>query len=103
MIVAGIDIGSISTETVIMQDQQILSFSILPTGANSIQAAEFSLSKALAEAGLKRTDLAAIVTTGYGRISFPGATKRITEITCHARGAYYLDRKSTRLNSSHRT
>jgi predicted CoA-substrate-specific enzyme activase len=91
MIVAGIDIGSISTETVIMQDQQILSFAILPTGANSIQAAEFSLTKALAEAGLKRTDLAAIVTTGYGRISFPGATKRITEITCHARGAFYLN------------
>lgn len=91
MIVAGIDIGSISTETVIMQEQQILSFSILPTGANSIQAAELSLTKALTQAGLKRTDLAAIVTTGYGRISFPSATKRITEITCHARGAFYTN------------
>ncbi len=91
MIVAGIDIGSISTETVIVRDQQMLSFSILPTGANSIQAAELSLTQALATAGLKRADLASIVTTGYGRISFPTATKRITEITCHARGAFYLN------------
>ncbi len=91
MIVAGIDIGSISTETVIVRDQQMLSFSILPTGANSIQAAELSLTRALAASGLKRADLAAIVTTGYGRISFPAATKRVTEITCHARGAFYLN------------
>jgi len=30
------------------------------------------------------------VTTGYGRSSFPLAHKMITEITCHARGAFYI-------------
>lgn len=91
MIVAGIDIGSSTTETVILRENQILNSSILPTGANSILAAERSLTKALEDMGLQRTDLAAIVTTGYGRISFPGATKRVTEITCHARGAFFLE------------
>jgi len=90
MIVAGIDIGSISTETVILQDNQILSSSIIPTGAKSGMAAERSLAWALKQINLEQGELAAIVTTGYGRASFPAATKRITEITCHARGAFFV-------------
>ena len=90
MIVAGMDIGSITAETVILQDNQMLSSSIVPTGANSRTAAERSLAEALKQASLRQEDLAAIVTTGYGRASFPSATKMITEITCHARGAFFV-------------
>lgn len=90
MIVAGMDIGSISTETVILQDSKILSTSIIPTGAKSQMAAERSLAWALKQINLEQGELAAIVTTGYGRASFPSATKRITEITCHARGAFFV-------------
>jgi len=90
MIVAGIDIGSITAETVILQDSQILASSILPTGANSRSAAERSLAAALEQAELEKEDLSHIVTTGYGRASFPSAQKRITEITCHARGAFFI-------------
>jgi predicted CoA-substrate-specific enzyme activase len=90
MIVAGMDIGSITAETVILQDNQMLSSSIVPTGANSRTAAERSLAAALKQASLRQEDLAAIVTTGYGRASFPAATKMITEITCHARGAFFV-------------
>jgi predicted CoA-substrate-specific enzyme activase len=90
MIVAGIDIGSITAETVILQNNLILSSSIVPTGANSRTAAERSLTAALKQASLRQEDLAAIVTTGYGRASFPSATKTITEITCHARGAFFV-------------
>lgn len=90
MIVAGMDIGSITAETVILQNNLILSSSIVPTGANSRTAAERSLAAALKQASLRQEDLAAIVTTGYGRASFPSATKMITEITCHARGAFFV-------------
>jgi predicted CoA-substrate-specific enzyme activase len=90
MIVAGIDIGSITTETVILQDDQILAFSILPTGANNRMAAERSLAAALKGAKMQREDLRGIVTTGYGRASFPLADKMVTEITCHARGAFLV-------------
>lgn len=90
MIVAGMDIGSITTESVILRDHAILTFVILPTGANSRKAAERSLSAALEKAGLNQEEVTAIVTTGYGRASFPGARKMITEITCHARGAFFV-------------
>ncbi len=90
MIVAGMDIGSITTETIILQDHQILSSTILPTGANSRRAAERSLAAALEQARIKQEDLTAIVTTGYGRASFSSAKRMITEITCHARGAFFV-------------
>jgi predicted CoA-substrate-specific enzyme activase len=90
MIVAGMDIGSITAETVLLENENILAAVILPTGANSRMAAERSLSAALDRARLPREAISQIVTTGYGRASFPGATKRITEITCHARGAFFI-------------
>ena len=90
MIVAGMDIGSITAETVLLQDENILAAVILPTGANSRTAAERSLRAALDQAHLSREALSKIVTTGYGRASFPLATKMVTEITCHARGAFFV-------------
>jgi predicted CoA-substrate-specific enzyme activase len=90
MLVAGMDIGSITTETVVLRDGAVIASLIMPTGANSRTAAERCLSAALQAAGLRREEISAIVTTGYGRASFPGATKMITEITCHARGAYSI-------------
>jgi predicted CoA-substrate-specific enzyme activase len=90
MIVAGIDIGSITAETVLLEGEKILAAVILPTGANSRTAAERSLNAALDQAGLSREVLSKIVTTGYGRASFPQAAKMITEITCHARGAFFV-------------
>jgi predicted CoA-substrate-specific enzyme activase len=90
MIVAGMDIGSITAETVLLEKEEILAAVILPTGANSRRAAERSLRAALDQAHLPREALSQIVTTGYGRASFPEATKRITEITCHAKGAFFI-------------
>jgi (R)-2-hydroxyacyl-CoA dehydratese activating ATPase len=90
MIVAGMDIGSITAETVLLENEKILAAVILPTGANSRAAAERSLGTALDQARLSRESVFRIVTTGYGRASFPGAAKRITEITCHARGAFFI-------------
>jgi (R)-2-hydroxyacyl-CoA dehydratese activating ATPase len=88
---AGIDVGSLSTEAVILgEDDTVSGFSILQTGANSTEAAEEALSKALLQAGLAREDLARIIATGYGRISVPFAEKKITEITCHAAGAVHV-------------
>ena len=36
-------------------------------------------------------DIGIIIGTGYGRVSLPFADKKITEITCHGRGAHYID------------
>ncbi len=90
MIVAGIDIGSLSSEAVILNNGEIVSYSILPTGADAQKAARACMHKALEGARLTSEDISATVATGYGRISIPSATKRVTEITCHARGAHRL-------------
>lgn len=89
---AGIDSGSTSTDVVILdRDQKMVTGVILPTGAGAAVGAERALEQALEQAGLQRSDIDAIVTTGYGRTAIQDGDKSITEITCHARGAHYLD------------
>lgn len=89
---AGIDSGSTSTDVVILdREKHMVTGVILPTGAGSAAGAERALEAALEKAGLGREDLDAIVTTGYGRSAIKTGDKSITEITCHARGAHFLD------------
>ncbi len=88
---AGIDIGSLSAETVIIDsDKNIILYNIYPTGANSEAAGKLSFNQALSQAGLVRENIKTIVATGYGRISVPFADKKVTEISCHGRGAQHL-------------
>ncbi len=88
----GIDSGSTSTDVVILnREKEIISGIILPTGAGAAMGAERAMEEALKEAGLQREDIDAVVTTGYGRSAIAQGDKSITEITCHARGAHYLD------------
>ena len=51
----GIDVGSLSTEAMILNTMgEPVSYSIIQTGANSIDAASEALKKALAESGVKQ-------------------------------------------------
>ena len=89
---AGIDSGSTSTDVVILdKDKHMVTGIILPTGAGAAIGAERALEQALDSAGLTREDIDALVTTGYGRTAIESGNKSITEITCHARGAHYLN------------
>lgn len=89
MYTCGIDIGSVSTEVVLLdeKDNKITSYIIIPTGSNSKDAAKNALDQAVKDAGITEDDIKAIVATGYGRINIPFADKNITEISCHAKGA----------------
>jgi predicted CoA-substrate-specific enzyme activase len=90
-IFVGIDVGSLSTDCVLINErEEILSYSITETGANSTDAAEKSFEEALARAGLQRDRVKGVVATGYGRISVPFADKKVTEISCHGLGAFKL-------------
>lgn len=87
----GVDTGSLSTEVVIVdQDLNILAYSIRQTGSDPIAASQAAMADALAKAGISRGQVKKIIATGYGRISVPFADKKITEISCHAIGAYHL-------------
>jgi len=87
---AGIDIGSLSAEAVLLSDNGLEAYSIRKTGANPVQAARMCLAEALDKLGARMEDLAGIVATGYGRLRVPFADKEVTEITCHAKGAHFL-------------
>ncbi len=89
---AGVDSGSTSTDVVILnKDRKIIAGIILPTGAGAAIGAERALEEALASVHLTKEDIDAVVTTGYGRTAIQFGDKSITEITCHARGAHFLD------------
>lgn len=91
-ITAGIDSGSTSTNVVIINDKkEMLSFSIIKTGAKSVDSAEKAFLQAVQKAGLNKSDIDFIVSTGYGRVSIPFANLNVTEITCHGKGAYYVN------------
>jgi predicted CoA-substrate-specific enzyme activase len=91
MYFAGIDVGSLSTDTVILDGRRrIVAYDISPTGANSKVAGESSFRHALDRAEISVKQIACAVSTGYGRVSLEFADKAVTEITCHGRGAHHL-------------
>ncbi len=88
---AGIDVGSISTEAVVVNASGALAGeSIVLTGADSSKAVEACLEAALSRAGIKRDDLGYIISTGYGRERVKMSDEPVTEISCHGRGASTL-------------
>jgi len=90
MVVVGIDIGSTSGEALILDGKDILAWSIVDTGYNSLRAARQALDKALAETDLPRDQLGRVVATGYGRVAVEFADQQVTEISCYARGIHHI-------------
>jgi (R)-2-hydroxyacyl-CoA dehydratese activating ATPase len=89
MVSVGIDIGSTATKAVIF-DGHILGQAMVPTGWDPKEAGLLAFRVALDMAGITEDRVGPIVGTGYGRISLLLFTRRVTEITCHARGAHHL-------------
>ncbi len=91
MITAGIDIGSSTSKVVILEDNQVLSYSIIPTGAESAGSAQRAMDEALRGTNrLSLEDMGWVIATGYGRVIVPFANETVTEISCHAKGANWL-------------
>ena len=86
----GVDIGAVSAKAVLLRDDVILAYEVLDTGSNIGRIADEVVKKVLEKARIDFNDLNGIVATGYGRISVPFADKKVTEITCHARGVHHL-------------
>ena len=91
MITLGIDIGSITAKAAILKDGEIINTKVSFTGYNSTLAGKRIFDDILNEAGLKPSSLSKVVATGYGRNSVDFADKAVTEIICHATGAYFLN------------
>lgn len=84
----GIDIGSTASKVTVFDDSGIKFNLLMPTGWNSVETSK-KIKSSLIENGID-LEHSKIIATGYGRVAVPYADKTITEITCHAKGAYYL-------------
>jgi (R)-2-hydroxyacyl-CoA dehydratese activating ATPase len=91
LITIGIDVGSITTKAAVVVDGVLKLSKIGPTGYDAQKAAGKLFEQILESLKLDRDDIQGIVSTGYGRNSVSFADKAITEITCHAAGAYFID------------
>ncbi len=89
-ITVGIDVGSVSSQAVIMADGKMLSYTNIRTGSNSPESAVKVFKQVLKIAELSESRIDYCIGTGYGRVNVPMADRTITEIACHARGAHFI-------------
>jgi len=88
---AGVDVGSTQTKAIIVdENQNIVARSLTDTGAYLVRAAERAFATALGETGLQREAVEQVIGTGYGRFKVEFGDAQVTEISCHAKGAWAL-------------
>ncbi len=88
---AGVDVGSTQTKAVIInENREIISRSLIDTGANVVHAAEHSYAQALESSGIREVEVEYIIGTGYGRYRVTFGNAQVTEISCHGRGAVHI-------------
>jgi len=90
IITAGVDVGSVSSQGVVVVDGELYSFGNTRTGFDSPDSARKAMDRALAETDLTLGNIDYCIGTGYGRVNVPMAQRTITEIACHARGANFM-------------
>lgn len=90
MMVAGCDVGSLTSKAVIMNDGKIIESVIIKSKARPGDSADAAMGHALSGAGLSMKDIVFCVGTGYGRDRISFVQEAVTEIACHGRGAQWL-------------
>ena len=88
----GIDVGSTASKCIILKDgKEIVGKSLIDVGAGT-SGPNRAIEAVLEDAGLKKEDMAFTLATGYGRTSLMDgiADKQMSELSCHAKGAYFL-------------
>ena len=90
MTYVGIDAGASATKAVVInREGKIISYSIVPSGANFRVSSRNALRRALKTLGQRPRDISYIVSTGYGR-DLVEAKSTSSEITCISRGVHRL-------------
>ena len=96
IITSGVDVGSVSSQAVILADGKLYAYSNMRTGSDSPDSAMKAINWAMKDTGLKLEDIVYTVGTGYGRVNVPFSQRAITEIACHARGGNFMYGSSVR-------
>lgn len=86
---AGLDLGSVNTKLVVLENGERIYSQMIPSRFDSVQAG-ITLLKIYREEHREKPEK--LVVTGYGRVNFPEG-RVMTEITCQGRGchAYFPD------------
>jgi len=88
--VAGIDIGSAFSKAVVVAENKIISYHVIPSGGNYKLTADEVAGKALKKAKLSFKDIRYTVATGYGAANVSFSNEVVTDISCDGRGVSYL-------------
>ena len=88
--VAGIDIGSAFSKAVVMAGNKIVAYHVKPSGGNYRLTAEQVMEEALTKAKLILEDVDYTVATGYGAANVSISQETVSDISCLAKGVYYL-------------
>ncbi len=85
----GIDSGSVATKGVLFDGEKILNKIVIPTGWSPKNASLEVYEKLVND--IDKDKIKKVIGTGYGRVSMDFVDKKVTEITCHAKGIHFLN------------
>lgn len=85
----GVDIGSLATKIVLLDDNKMVDYRVERSTYDFKRIGHNLFEDILEKNNLKSSDVY-VMSTGYGRNSIDIADDRITEITAHARGTQYF-------------
>ena len=103
MLFAGIDVGSLTAQAVLLEDGNVTLSKSIRVKPNPLDSARTVMGELLEENGLSWDDITYCVSTGYGRDKVQGeglAQENVSEISCHGLGAYRWSRRSGRSSTS---
>ena len=87
----GVDVGASATKVVIIDESaEVRGRGVGKSGMDFEEAAQKCFDEALSQAGLQAGDVAATISSGYGRHNVKFAGDRKTEISCHAKGCHHF-------------
>ncbi len=86
----GIDVGTSYVKSVIIDNsKEVISSFIKRTGTSIVDSSRISYEEVISSASLSRSDITHITATGFGKNKVNFAQNTKTEISSHAKGAYY--------------
>lgn len=89
---AGIDSGSTSTNVIVIDENgNTAASAIVRTGPRAEMGARRAFEEIKEKYGISADEIEKIIATGYGRNSISFADGSKTEITCHGRGAHFIN------------
>jgi predicted CoA-substrate-specific enzyme activase len=86
----GIDVGSTASKCVILKNgTEIISKALIDVGAGT-SGPDRAITEVMEKSKLPREAICCALATGYGRNSIDWVDHQLSELSCHAKGAYFL-------------